>query len=72
MVSTRSATGNQSAEPSSANQIERMDIDNPQGAGESIPFETPTDEMEETVEQRYERMIEHVRRKRIKEGIEAL
>jgi hypothetical protein len=50
MVSTRSATGNQSAEPSSANQTEGIDMDNPQGAGESIPFETPADEMEETVE----------------------
>jgi hypothetical protein len=33
-------------------------MDNPQGASESIPFETPTDEMEETMEQRYKRMIE--------------
>jgi hypothetical protein len=49
-----------------------MDMDNPQGAGESIPFEPSMDEMEETIEQRYERMIEQVRRKRIKEGIEAL
>jgi hypothetical protein len=49
-----------------------MDIDNPQGAGESIPFETPTDKMEETVEQRYKRMIEQIRYKRIEEGIEAL
>jgi hypothetical protein len=49
-----------------------MDIDNLQGAGESIPFETSMDEMEETVEQRYERIIEQVRRKRIEEGIEAL
>jgi hypothetical protein len=58
MVSTRLATGNQSAEPSSANQIEGIDIDNLQGAGESIPFETPADEIEETVEQRYKRIIE--------------
>jgi hypothetical protein len=29
MVSTRSATGNQSAEPSSANQTKGIDIDNP-------------------------------------------
>jgi hypothetical protein len=72
MISTRSATGNQSAEPSSANQTEGMDMDNLQGAGESIPFETPADEMEETMEQRYERMIEQVRRKRMEEGIEAL
>jgi hypothetical protein len=28
--------------------------------------------MEETMEQRYERMIEQIRRKRIEEGIEAL
>jgi hypothetical protein len=49
-----------------------MDIDNPQGVGELIPFKTPADEMEETVEQRYERMIEQVRRKRIEEGIKAL
>jgi hypothetical protein len=49
-----------------------MDMDNLQGVGESIPFETPTDEMEETVEQRYKRMIEQVRRKRMEEGIEAL
>jgi hypothetical protein len=72
MVSTRLATGNQSAEPSSANQTEGMNMDNPQGAGESIPFETSTDEIEETMEQRYERMIEQVRRKRIEEGIKAL
>jgi hypothetical protein len=49
-----------------------MDMDNPQSAGESIPSETPADEMEETMEQRYERIIEQVRRKRIEEGIEAL
>jgi hypothetical protein len=49
-----------------------MDIDNPQSVGESIPFKTPADEMEETVEQRYKRMIEQIRRKRIKESIEAL
>jgi hypothetical protein len=49
-----------------------MNMDNPQGAGESIPFETPADEMEETVEQRYKRMIKQVRRKCIEEGIEAL
>jgi hypothetical protein len=49
-----------------------MDIDNPQGVSELIPFETPTDEMEETVEQRYKRIIEQIRRKRIEEGIEAL
>jgi hypothetical protein len=47
-------------------------MDNPQGADEFIPFETPADEMEETMEQRYKRMIEQVRRKRIKEGIKAL
>jgi hypothetical protein len=35
-----------------------MDIDNPQSVGELIPFETLIDEMEETVEQRYKRMIE--------------
>jgi hypothetical protein len=50
IVSTRSATGNQSAEPSSANQTEGIDIDNPQGVGELIPFETFADEMEETME----------------------
>jgi hypothetical protein len=72
MVSTRSATGNQSAEPSSVNQTEGIDMDNPQSVGELIPFETPTDEMEETVEQRYKHMIEQVRCKRIEEGIEAL
>jgi hypothetical protein len=49
-----------------------MDIDNLQGVGESIPFETPADEMEETVEQRYKCMIEQIRRKRIEEGIKAL
>jgi hypothetical protein len=49
-----------------------MNIDNPQGVSESISFKTSADEIEETVEQRYERMIEQVRRKRIEEGIEAL
>jgi hypothetical protein len=49
-----------------------MDMDNPQSASESIPFETPADEMEETMEQRYERMIKQVRYKRIEEGIKAL
>jgi hypothetical protein len=49
-----------------------MDIDNPQGVGESIPFKTSADKIEETVEQRYKRIIKQVRRKRIEEGIKAL
>jgi hypothetical protein len=49
-----------------------MNIDNPQGADKSIPFETPIDEMEETIEQRYKRMIEQVHYKRIEEGVKAL
>jgi hypothetical protein len=50
-----------------------MEMDNQQGGGESITSNIPTDDhLEETVEQRYNYMVEQVRRKRIEEGIKAL
>ena len=73
MVNTRSATGPQSAEATGAQGPEGMEMDNPQGRGESVTSNTPADDNpEETVEQRYNRMVEQVRRKRMEESIEAL
>lgn len=74
MVDTRSRSTAPGQQAAGASGDENMDMGNPaENLGESASTHTHEDDMlEETVEQRYERMVAQIRIKRMEESIEAL
>jgi hypothetical protein len=72
MVNTRSVSGQQATGAAGNPVPAGMEVDPPQDPG-SVTSETPMeDQLEETVEQHYERIVAQVKLKRMEEGIEAL